>query len=277
MALGIQYANKVTTVSPTYAQEILTDQYGEGLQGLLTHEKDKLVGILNGIDHNLYHPKTDSMILYNYDQNDYVNGKLRNKAALYNEVGFEDKNTDLPLIAIISRLASQKGMNLVLNILERLLYNHKVKVVLLGSGDANMERDFANLSQRYPQQFKAILKFDNALAHKIYASADLFLMPSAFEPCGLAQMICLQYGTLPLVRSCGGLKDSIQPFNEYTLQGNGFSFDNYNADDFYNTICYALSVYDRKELWVKVIENGFQCDFSWRKSALNYKSLYENL
>ena len=181
------------------------------------------------------------------------------------------------MIAVISRLASQKGMSLLLEILEKLITNHSVKIVLLGSGDIQLEHSFAQLSQRYPRQFKAILKFDNVLAHKIYASSDLFLMPSAFEPCGLAQMICLKYGTLPLVRSCGGLKDSIIPFNEYTLQGNGFSFENYNANDFYHTICYALSVYNRKELWAKVIENGFQCDFSWKKSAQNYKVLYENL
>lgn len=277
MALGIQYANKVTTVSPTYANEILTDQYGEGLQYLLSHEKNKLVGILNGIDNNIYNPKIDNLILYNYDQTDYKNGKLRNKIALYNEIHFEDKNADEPLIAVISRLASQKGMSLLLEILEKLITNHSVKIVLLGSGDIHLEHSFAQLSQRYPRQFKAILKFDNVLAHKIYASSDLFLMPSAFEPCGLAQMICLKYGTLPLVRSCGGLKDSIIPFNEYTLQGNGFSFENYNANDFYHTICYALSVYNRKELWAKVIENGFQCDFSWKKSAQNYKVLYENL
>ena len=276
MALGIQYSHKVTTVSPTYAQEILTDHYGEGLQGLLRHESNKLVGILNGIDDNTYSCKDDKLIAHRFEKTDFIEGKKANKKALLEEVGFDvDSSMDVPLIAIISRLASQKGMDLLLSIINRLLDNN-VRVVLLGSGDKGLEHAFGELSYYRGDKFRALLKFDNALAHRIYASSDLFLMPSAFEPCGLAQMICLKYGTLPLVRACGGLKDSIIPFNEYTLQGNGFSFDNYSADDFYNTIMYALSVYNRKDLWNKIIENGFACDFSWQVSALKYKELYEN-
>ena len=168
-------------------------------------------------------------------------------------------------------------MNLVNDVLQGLLAYQNVNVVLLGSGDKKLEYEFDMLAKRYHNKFKAILRFDNQMAHKIYASADLFLMPSAFEPCGLAQMICLQYGTLPLVRCCGGLKDSIEAFNEYTLTGNGFSFNNYNATDFYNTIMYALSVYNRKKLWNKAIRNGFKCDFSWKKSAMEYKKLYEEI
>ena len=277
MALGIQYADKVTTVSPNYANEILTAEYGERLEGLLNHESNKLLGILNGIDESAYSCEKDKLIYHNFKKEDYENGKLENKKALLEELGFDSSNSlQTPLIAVISRLASQKGMDLLLTILNRLL-DKDVRVVLLGSGDKFLENEFAKISYYRADKFRAILKFDNTLAHKIYASSDLFLMPSVFEPCGLAQMICLQYGTLPLVRACGGLKDSIVAFDEHTLVGNGFSFDNYNADDFYNTIMYALSVYDRKQLWNKVIENGFECDFSWLKSAIRYKVMYEQL
>lgn len=276
MALGIIYAHKVNTVSPTYAKEILTDQYGEGLNYLLQHEKNKLSGILNGIDKRIYHSLNDPFIVHPFELSDFENGKRLNKQSLFQEVGFNESEINKPLISIISRLASQKGMDLVLKIMNDLL-NLDVKVVLLGSGDMQMETAFKDFANRYPEKFKAYLKFDNVLAHKIYAASDLFLMPSAFEPCGLAQMICLQYATLPLVRSCGGLKDSIEPFNEYTLQGNGFSFDNYSAHDFFQTILYALSVYSRKELWNTLIKNGFYYDFSWKQSAYQYKELYEDI
>ena len=277
MALGIQYADKVTTVSPTYAKEILTISYGEGLQGLLNHESNKLMGILNGIDDKIYNCQKDKLIAHKFTKENYIEGKKENKKALLEELGFDvNSSLDKPLIGIISRLASQKGMDLVLEVIDSLLAND-VRVVLLGSGDKNLENDFANISNHRSDKFKAVLKFDNALAHRIYASTDLFLMPSAFEPCGLAQMICLKYGTIPLVRSCGGLKDSIVPFNEYTLEGNGFSFNNYSSHDFYNTIMYALSIYNKKELWNKLIENGFECNFSWEKSAIKYKVMYEQL
>lgn len=277
MALGIQYANRVTTVSKTYAKEILTESYGEGLQNLLRHEVNKLSGILNGIDERTYNSATDKLIAYKFKKENFVEGKKANKKALLEELGFNvESSLDKPLIGIISRLASQKGMDLVLEVINEVLDND-VRVVLLGSGDKTLENLFATLSYLRADKFKAVLKFDNALAHRIYASSDLFLMPSAFEPCGLAQMICLQYGTLPLVRSCGGLKDSINAYNEYTNEGNGFSFENYSAEAFYNTIKYALSLYERKDVWNNIIRNGFECDFSWIKSAQDYIELYENL
>ena len=277
MALGIQYAHKVTTVSPTYAQEILTDTYGEGLQFLLRHEVRKLSGILNGIDDKLYNPSTDPFIAFKFDKDNYVEGKKENKKALLAELGFDVNSAiDKPLIGIISRLASQKGMDLLLDILHPLL-DHDVRVVLLGSGDKYLEGEFGRISYFRGDKFRAVLKFDNALAHRIYASSDMFLMPSAFEPCGLAQMICLQYGTLPLVRHCGGLADSIEAYNEYTQQGNGFSFNNYSGHDFYNTIMYALSLYYRKDAWNQIVQNGFACDFSWIKSAKDYIELYKKL
>ena len=277
MALGIQYSYKVTTVSPTYAKEILTDVYGEGLQHLLRHEQNKLSGILNGIDEKVYSCSLDKLIDVRFDKENYIEGKKANKKALLEELKFDvDSSLDVPLIGIISRLAYQKGMDLILNVLDGLL-KENVRVVLLGSGDKGLEKAFDSLGYYRQDKFRAILKFDNTMAHKIYASSDLFLMPSAFEPCGLAQMICLKYGTLPLVRATGGLKDSIVPFNEYTLEGNGFSFENYSSHDFYNTIMYALSIYNRKDLWNKVIQNGMECDFPWKNSALKYKELYENL
>ena len=277
MALGIQYAHKVTTVSPTYAQEILTDTYGEGLQFLLRHEARKLSGILNGIDNMLYNPEHDKFLAYKFKKEDYVEGKKANKKALLEELGFDVNSAmDKPLIGVISRLASQKGMDLLLDIIHPLL-DHDVRVVLLGSGDKYLEAEFGRNSYFRGDKFRAVLKFDNALAHRIYASCDMFLMPSAFEPCGLAQMICLQYGTLPLVRHCGGLADSIQAYNEYTGEGNGFSFNNYSGHDFYNTIMYAISLYYRKDAWNNIIANGFKCDFSWEKSAQDYIRLYEHL
>ena len=167
-------------------------------------------------------------------------------------------------------------MDLLLDIIHPLL-DHDVRVVLLGSGDKYLEEEFGRISYFRGDKFRAVLKFDNALAHRIYASSDMFLMPSAFEPCGLAQMICLQYATLPIVRHCGGLADSIEAYNEYTQKGNGFSFNNYSGHDFYNTIMYALSMYYRKDAWNQIVENGFNCDFSWIKSAKDYIALYNSL
>jgi len=275
MALGIQYAHKVTTVSPTYAGEILTNENGEGLQHLLRREVNKLSGILNGIDKDIYNSKKDKQIEYNFDLKEYQLGKLENKKALLNELGFDvESSLDKPLIAIISRMASQKGMDLVLSIMDKLL-EKDVRVVILGNGNKDMERSFDYFNKANHDKYRAILKFDSALSHRIYAAADMFLMPSVFEPCGLTQMICLRYGTVPIVRLVGGLKDSIEPYNEYKLKGNGFGFYNYNDDDFYNTICYALSVYERKELWHNVITNGSKCDFSWNASAKKYIELYK--
>ena len=276
MALGIQYAYKVNTVSPTYAKEILTDSYGEGMQYLLRDEKAKVVGILNGINYELYNPQVDKYIDFKYSKRDIFVGKKANKEALLTQLGFNQNDFDKPLIGVVSRLASQKGMDLLLNIIDRLL-DQNVNIVLLGSGNKQLEDSFASVSNRRNNCFKAILKFDNRLAHKIYASCDMFLMPSAFEPCGLAQLICLKYGTVPIVRSCGGLKDSIVSYNKYNNVGNGFSFDNYNSEDFYNTIMYAISLYKDKKIWHRIIQNGLKDDFSWTISANEYKKLYESI
>ena len=277
LGLGISYSYRVTTVSPTYANEILTDYYGEGLQYLLRGERGKLVGILNGIDTDEYNSKTDKNIYYNFDLKKFKEGKRKNKEGLLEELGFDKENViDKPLIGIVSRLASQKGMNLLISIINRLLDND-ICIVLLGTGDKYIENQFRFISNVRNDRFKALIKFDNTLAHKIYASCDFILMPSAFEPCGLAQMIALRYGTLPIVRSCGGLKDSIIPFNEYTNKGNGFSFNYFSAEDLFHTIMYANNIYYRKDKLDAVIKNGIACDFSWDASAKKYKELYESL
>ena len=207
----------------------------------------------------------------------FKEGKRKNKEGLLEELGFDKENViDKPLIGIVSRLASQKGMNLLISIINRLLDND-ICIVLLGTGDKYIENQFRFISNVRNDRFKALIKFDNTLAHKIYASCDFILMPSAFEPCGLAQMIALRYGTLPIVRSCGGLKDSIIPFNEYTNKGNGFSFNYFSAEDLFHTIMYANNIYYRKDKLDAVIKNGIACDFSWDASAKKYKELYESL
>lgn len=277
MALGIIYADVVTTVSISYAHEILSQSYGEGLQDLLNHEANKLRGILNGINEKIYDPSKDKLIYHKYTKDNYAEGKLINKKSLFKDLNFnENEADDTILIGVISRLVSQKGLDLLLPIMEELL-NNKVKLVVLGTGNKNIEESFKNISLNHQDKFAALIKFDNEIAHKLYAACDLLLVPSLFEPCGLTQMIALQYGTIPLVRECGGLKDSIIPFNEYTNEGNGFSFKEYNSNDLYNTILYAINIYKQKEKWNTIINNGFACDFSWTNSALKYKELYESL
>lgn len=275
MKLGIIHADKVTTVSPTYKEEIKTAEYGENLQDLLWQNDDKLVGILNGIDYRLYSPDCDPLLEVCYDHTTYQEGKKKNKELLLQSLGMKNEE-ERPLVSIISRLATQKGMDLILSSMDDLCRKN-INLVLLGSGEKNLEDAFNYFACKYPTQFRAILKFDNALAHKIYAASDLFLMPSVFEPCGLAQMICLNYGTLPLVRSVGGLRDSIIPYNEYEKTGNGFSFNCYRKEDFLHTVDYALSLYGQKEKWNQIIHNGFDCNFSWENSAAKYKEIYQDL
>lgn len=275
MKMGIIYADKITTVSPTYKEEIKTSEYGEGLQKMLGDYYYKLEGILNGIDDNLYNPTLDTYIYQNFDSHNYLIKKKENKQYLLKclDLPYDEK---IPLIGIVSRLASQKGIDLIIQVMDELL-SLPVQVVLLGSGEPYYENMFRYFASKYPNQLKAILKFDNRLAHQIYASSDLFLMPSKFEPCGLAQMICLKYGTLPIVRETGGLKDSILSYNEFEQVGNGFSFTNYNRNDFMYTIRRALSFYNKPEIFQKIINNAMQCDFSWTASSKKYKEVYESI
>lgn len=271
---GINYADKITTVSKTYLDEIKTQEYGEKLEGLLLYRNKDLKGIVNGIDYDEYDPIKDEYIYMNYDK-DIIYLKNKNKEKLQEELGLEI-NKDIPMIGIVSRLTHQKGCDLIINILEEVL-KEKVQVVILGTGDYMYEYSFRNFEERHKGKVSANIKFSNELAHKIYSSSDFFLMPSLFEPCGLGQLIALRYGTLPIVRETGGLKDTVIPYNKYTGRGTGFSFRNYNHEELLNTIKLALEVYKDKNIYKSLVTQAMEEDNSWGKSAKEYLSLYEEL
>jgi starch synthase len=268
---GIVFADKLVTVSPTYAQEIRMPYYGEGLDGILQTRADDLIGILNGIDTKAFNPAADTLIPYPYDASS-LSEKQKNKEALIAELGLEiGPNT--PLIGMVTRLTKQKGIDLVLRVFDEMIHAG-AGFILLGTGEKHYEHFFRGVALRMGNQAKAIIMFDDGLAHRIYAGCDFFLMPSMFEPCGLAQMIALRYGTLPIVRSTGGLKDTVWPYNEHTDEGNGFSFDNYNAHDMLHTVRYALSVYRQKTRLESLRRRAMKQDWSFEKSALAYAKLY---
>ena len=271
---GINYSYKVSTVSKTYAKEIQTEQNGEKLDGLLRENRAKLVGILNGIDYEIYNSENDKCIEYNYDDNNLEN-KLKNKLALQKQLGLPQK-LETPMISIISRLTSQKGMDLIVGIADRLLQKD-IQLVVLGTGDSGYEEHFKNFQRCYGDKVSANIKFSNELAHKIYAASDIFLMPSLFEPCGLGQLIALRYGTVPIVRETGGLKDTIKPFNEYTGEGNGFSFTNYNSSELLEVIKYALKWYKDNDVWEHITKNAMNSDNSWNKASKEYIEMYKEL
>lgn len=264
----------VTTVSPTYRNEIQTAYYGERLEGLLQSKGDALVGILNGIDAKLYDPAEDDAIAVPFTAYS-LEGKQKNKLALQKEFGFEE-NPDVPLIAMITRLTSQKGLDLVKHVLGELM-EEDAQWIILGSGEEEYENYFRHMEHTFPEKLKAYIGFDEELAHRIYAGSDLFLMPSKFEPCGLGQLIALRYGSLPIVRETGGLNDTVQSYNETDGEGNGFSFTNFNAHDMMNTIRRALDFYEDKELWEKLVRRAMTSDYSWKPSALQYHQLYAGL
>ena len=225
---GINYSDQITTVSNTYAEEIKTQQYGEGLDGLLRCKSDFLKGIVNGIDYEEFDPEKDNLIFKNFTW-DSISDKVENKLSLQKELGLPQR-AETPMIGLISRLTHQKGCDLIVSIIDRLLQKD-IQFVVLGTGDYWYEETFKNLQYRYPDKVSANIKFDNSLAHKIYAATDMFLMPSLFEPCGLGQLIALRYGSIPIVRETGGLKDTISPYNKYTGIGNGFGFKNFNSNE----------------------------------------------
>lgn len=272
---GINTANYITTVSETYAEEILYDYFGFGMSNILKTRKNDLFGIINGIDYTEFNPKIDQKIEYNYSLFNYLKGKAENKAALRKI--FKMETNKLPIIGMVSRLTEAKGFDLVEEIIEDYLKDNKMQFVLLGSGDGDIENYYKNLKKKYPKNVGVHIGYSDELARKIYAGSDMFLMPSRFEPCGLAQLISLKYGTLPIVRRTGGLKDSIEPFNQYTLEGNGFGFDNYDSSDMANVINIALDVYKDKKVWKSLVKRGMEDDFSWEQSALKYINLYEKL
>lgn len=271
---GLVYSRILTTVSPTYAEEIKTFYYGERLHELLDVRRKDLYGIINGIDYNEFNPKNDCLIYQTYSKSNLI-GKAANKTALQKDLNLTvDEN--IPMIGLISRLVDQKGLDLIACVFDEIL-SENLQFVVLGTGDDKYERLLKEAALRYPGKMSANIKFDNELAHKIYAASDLFLMPSLFEPCGLGQMISLRYGTLPIVRETGGLKDTVISYNEDTKDGNGFSFAHYNAHDMLYTIKRALSICQRKTLCNKLKKAAMSCDYSWQSSAGKYMELYENI
>ncbi|MBQ6679759.1 MAG: glycogen synthase GlgA [Lachnospiraceae bacterium] len=273
---GLVYADRITTVSDTYASEIRMPFYGEGLDGLLRAKADRLSGIVNGIDTSDYDPKTDPALKFNFDINDAIAQKKKNKAALQEELGLV-KDPDAFMIGIVSRLTDQKGIDLIDAVMDRLC-QCGADIVILGTGEQRYENMFRYYASLYPSRVSANIFYSEALSRRIYASADAFLMPSLFEPCGLSQLMSLRYGTLPIVRETGGLKDTVIPYNEITGEGTGFSFANYNAHEMLGIIRYADSVYrDHREEWDKMVIRAMQQDFSWYKSAEKYQKLYDTL
>lgn len=272
---GIVYADYVTTVSPTYAEEIKTPLGGEQLDGLLAARGQSLYGIINGIDIDVYDPAKDPYLFANYTSRNMVSKKKENKMRLQEELGLS-VDGDKPMIAMVSRLVDQKGFDLVAEVLGRLM-EKDIQMVILGTGDTKYEEMFRQTAWYHNQKCSANITFSNELAHKIYAGADIFLMPSLFEPCGLSQMIAMRYGTIPVVRETGGLKDSVQPFNEFTGEGNGFSFAPYQAHDMLHTIELALRFYYEKETWHPLIRRAMKTDFSWKNSAEQYSAMYADL
>jgi starch synthase len=271
---GIVSSDSVTTVSPTYKEEIQFPYFGERLDGLLRKHSDKLIGIVNGIDDSVYNPRVDRDIAVSYDL-DTIEGKLENKKVLQHYFGLPEKEST-PIIAMVTRLTAQKGLDLVMHVFHEIIQDD-VQFILLGSGDHHFENFFNQMTQEYPDKVKVYIGFNEALAHQIYAGADMFLMPSQFEPCGLGQLIALQYGTIPIVRETGGLNDTVQSYDESTLIGNGFSFKNLNAHDLLYTVRRALEFYHQNENWSRLIENAMTQDYSWLQSAKKYNEIYEKL
>ncbi len=271
---AIESANKVTTVSPSYANEILDPWYSHGLDPILNQRSWKLSGILNGIDVDLYNPETDKDISVNYTASDFVSGKAKNKKALQEIMGLPDK-PDTVLIGMVTRLVSHKGLDLVKAVLEELVVTTDVQVVVLGSGEWQYEEFFKDLAARYPEKVAINLGFNPPLSKKVYAGSDLFLMPSQSEPCGLSQMIALRYGSVPIVRQTGGLRDSITDSGDG--KGNGFVFANYNAHDMLHTVRRAIEGYQNKDGWKILVKRAMECDYSWGKSANEYIKLYKEV
>ncbi len=269
---AVQCANKVTTVSPTYSREILDPYYSHGLDNILKQFTYKLTGIVNGIDVDVYNPETDSLIYKNYSLKT-LSGKDVNKKKLQEELGLPQK-ADVPVIGIVTRLVKHKGIDLVKCVFEELL-RADVQFAILGSGEWEFETFFNDMAKKYPDKVGLVLGFKPQLAHRIYAGADIFLMPSQSEPCGLAQMVALRYGTIPIVRETGGLNDTITDSGDG--EGNGFTFKSYNAHDMQNTVWRALAGYADKDGWKMLKERAMKCDNSWGTSANAYIKLYKEI
>ena len=273
---GLVFADYITTVSDTYAQEIQTDYYGEGLNGLLAARHMDMQGIVNGIDYQAYDPATDEKLYVNYDASNHRKKKFMNKEKLQDELGLAvDKKRYM--IGLISRLTDQKGLDLINYVIERIVDDY-TQLVVIGTGDSQYENMFRHFAWKYPDKISANICYSDDLAHKLYGAADAFLMPSRFEPCGLTQMISFRYGTIPIVRETGGLKDTVQPYNEYDNVGDGFSFTNYNGEEMLNIINYSKHIYfDKKRQWNQMVDRAMANDYSWNASKFRYEGLYKYL
>ncbi|UCG62732.1 MAG: glycogen synthase GlgA [Candidatus Zixiibacteriota bacterium] len=271
---GIVYADKITTVSRRYAEEIQTDELGCGLNGVLSQRKEDLVGILNGVDYTVWSPSRDKKIPYTYHLAN-LSGKRMNKVELLRRFSLPVRDR-APLIGVISRLADQKGLDLFAEIADKVLAMD-VQMIILGTGDDKYHQIFREFETRYPDKFRACLTFDDDLAHWIEAAADMFLMPSQFEPCGLNQMYSLKYGTVPIVREVGGLADTVEDFKPETGQGTGFVFQDYSPEALLDTITRAVQTFGKRRIWTKIMKSGMRKDYSWDRSAHEYAELFGKL
>ncbi len=273
---GLAYADRVTTVSATYAQEIQTTFYGEGLDGHLRYHKDKLHGIVNGIDVDIWNSETDELLPAPYSADDALEKKAQNKLALQEKLGL-DEDPGKFVLGLVSRLTDQKGLDLVNAVFEELL-DENTQVVILGTGDPRYEGAFRYYESQNKGSVCAYIQYNEALAHQIYASSDALMVPSLFEPCGLTQLIAMRYGTIPIVRETGGLKDTVLPYNEFTDEGNGFTFDRYEADLLLDAVRRAKALYlENRERWNEMVLRDMAKDVSWEKSAVEYLALYDEL
>ena len=271
---AIVTANLVTTVSSTYAWELKYPYYAHGLSGILAAKGNNLKGITNGIDTEVYNPATDKALAKNYTAETYAD-KLENKRALQRELGLWEN--DAPILSMVTRLAGHKGIDILCYIIRRLL-EREIQLVIVGTGEAKYEHALQSIANEYPGKFSMNLKFDPALASRVYAGSDIYLMPSKSEPCGLSQLIAMHYGTIPIVNATGGLKDTVLPFNPETGEGRGYTFQSYNGDDFLGAIDRALGdYYENRPAWDRLAKNDMAVDFSWKQPAQKYMEMYESV
>ncbi len=273
---GIVYADAVSMVSPSYANEITTPEGGEGLDGLMQARRNVLYGILNGLDYEEYNPLKDPYIEYHFSKDDMANKRM-NKIQMQKNLGLPISD-DTFMIGIVSRMTDQKGFDLIAYVMEEMLNSMDVQFAVLGTGEARYEDMFRYFQDKYPDKVHAYIGYSEERANQIYAACDAFLMPSLFEPCGLSQLMSMRYGTLPIVRETGGLKDTVEPYNEFENTGTGFSFKEYNAHDMLHVIRYAYEIYnERPEQWKSMMKRAMEQDFSWNASAREYEKMYEEI
>ncbi len=274
---GLVYADFVTTVSKTYSEEIMTEFFGERMEGLLQTRKESLTGIINGIDYDDWNSAKDPYIPNQYDLRNFVSRKKLNKLALQKEFGLFE-NEDKFLVGMVTRLTGQKGLDLVECVMDDIVKDDDIQLIILGTGEAEFENMLRGYEEKYKGKVASLIMFDNAVSHRIYAGCDAFLMPSLFEPCGLSQMISMRYGTLPIVRETGGLRDSVEPYNEFENTGTGFSFTNYNAHEMLDVINYAKATwYNNRKNWNAMVKRAMKADFSWTNSVKEYIDVYNKL